>query len=135
MASFSPGALGNEDVLGVDRGRVVLDEFHVLEGDPAPVGHPDSASVIDVGVGRLEVDAAVPAGGKEDGPGPHGQDLPGGEVVDNRADAAPVLDDELGYQGFIIDLDLPPDRLHEKRMGDDQPRAVGGQTRAWVSAV
>ena len=66
--ALAPERLGDEEILGrhvIEAGGVELDEFHVADPGPGPVGHGDAVARGDVRVAGVEIDLAHPPGGQE----------------------------------------------------------------------
>ena len=82
---LAPERLGDEEILGrrvIEAGGVELDEFHVADPGPGPVGHGDAVPRGDVRVAGIEIDLAHPPGGQEGDGGRKGVHLPGQGVQD-----------------------------------------------------
>ncbi len=82
---LAPERLGDEEILGrqvIEAGGVELDEFHVADPGPGPVGHGDAVAGGDVRVAGIEIDLAHPAGGQEGDGGRKGVHLAGQGVED-----------------------------------------------------
>ena len=83
--ALPPERLGDEEIFGrgvIEAGGVELDEFHVADPGPGPVGHGDAVSRGDVRVAGVEIDLAHPPGGQEGDGGLKGVHLPGQGVED-----------------------------------------------------
>src|SRR5437879_13767659 len=103
-------------------GRVELDELHVHQRCPSPVGHAHAVPGVDDGVGAREVNAAAAAGRQYDGLGLNGVQTALQEVPGDDAPAAAVLDDERRDIPLVVDVHLA---LRERLVHGVLQRAVG----------
>ena len=72
----------------IKAGRMKLDELHVADARPRPIGHGHAVAGGDVGIGRVKIDLAAPAGGQQHGAGGEGLDVVAIFVQDVGAQAA-----------------------------------------------
>ena len=88
--AFAPDGFGNEEIFGlgvIQTGGVKLDEFHVADAGPGPVGDGHAVAGGDIRVAGIEIDLAGAAGGQQDDGGDEGVDLAGGGIEDVGAQA------------------------------------------------
>ncbi len=85
--AFAPHCFGNEEIFGlgvVQTGGVKLDEFHVGNVGPGPVGDGHPVAGGDIRVAGIEIDLAGATGGQQDDGGNEGVDLTGVRYRERR---------------------------------------------------
>ncbi len=101
-----------------------LDKLHIFQRDTGLISDPDAASVIDECIRRPLIDSAVSSCSENNSPSFDRHDIPRCQVVDHDSQTPSIFDHQLGYQPFIIKLDLPFDGLLVERVEDNQPCPV-----------
>ena len=91
----------------VQAGGVELDELHVGDHGPGPVGHGHPVAGGDVGIAGVEVDLADPAGGQQGDAGQEGVHLAGGFIED------------IGPQAGFVGFGHHPALAHHPFQGDE----------------
>src|SRR4051795_10466171 len=87
VGALAARALGDEEAVGLQRRRVVLDHLHVHEPRADVVGLGDAVAGADQAVGRGLPDLAGPAGGEDRRLGVEGLHAPGADVAGDTAGA------------------------------------------------
>ena len=117
VAAFAARRLGDQEIahLGVIKaGRVELIEFHVRYPAPRPPRHGDAVACRAIGVGRIKIDAARPAGGQNRGRRDKAHDMPLLHIQRIDAVAAPL------WEAFVQHVAMSDqiDRGHVRHQGD-----------------
>ena len=117
--AFAPDCFGNEEIFGlgvIQTGGVKLDEFHVGNVGPGPVGDGHPVAGGDIRVAGIEIDLAGAAGGQQDDGGNEGVDLTGVliEDVDTHAGFLGIGDDRAP-----ADQLMPGDEIHGDLVFED----------------
>src|SRR5690348_10865517 len=76
-STFGPGCLRNENSCAGQPGRVILNEFQILERHAGPVGEAEAVPGADRGVRRKREDAAIASGRQDYSLAQDGVYLPG----------------------------------------------------------
>ena len=109
---------------------MVLDELHVLERRARPIGERHPVAVLDVRVGRKREDLAAATSAQDHGLRRNAVDLSGDQLDGNDAQAAPVIDKQLGDEPLVESLDsVVLQRRLEQRVEHVETGLVRGEPR------
>ena len=104
-AALAASRLGDEDPGARQARRMVLDELHVLQRHPCPVGEGHAVAGLDAAVGGERVDPAGSTGAHDDRLGTDRPHLPGADLDGGDSLAATVGDDQFGDEPLVVSDD------------------------------
>ena len=128
--ALAAGALGDEDAAFEERGRVELDELHVLQERPRVVGRGGPVPGAAVGVRRPAVDPTGSAGGDDDGLRRHLLELTGLLVESDDPLDPTFAHDDPGQLPLLVEREPLATELLPQSLQQREPGPVGGVDRA-----
>jgi len=105
---------------------VELDKLHIFQRHAGQVGDCSSAAGVDVGVGRIGIDAPLAASGDDDGVGSEGLQGAAGDMEGHHADGPPIVNHQARKEPLVVEGDVTFEALLPQRVQQLMSRAVGG---------
>src|SRR5216683_3067763 len=131
VAALAAYGLRDEDAGERKPGRMELHHLHVLQPDPGPVSQRHAIPGADVAVGGECIDASETTGREDDRFCGDRLEASAAYVDRDHADAARILNQELGGEGLVVAMDLAVlERGLEDGVQHVEARLVGREARA-----